>query len=277
MDIRNIKVFLAKNPTWNRTKLSREICGLWDWRNSKGQLKDMACRSMLLKLEASGYITLPPRVRSANNSHRNRYVFPVGHSVEPIHSDIAAIAPVEVVVVQGKAESDLFKTLLSLYHYLGYSGPVGENLKYLIYGGRNKPLACLLFGAAAWKLKARDTFIGWTAVFRKKRLHLLTNNMRFLILPWVRVPNLGSYVLARISRRISKDWEEKYGHPIILLETFVERDRFRGTCYRAANWVVAGQTKGRTRNDRYNRIQVPVKDIYLYPLRTDFRQALDVG
>ncbi len=274
-DIQSIQVITAENPSWNRTQLSREICRIWDWRNGKGRLKDMACRSMFIKLEASGYVTLPPRVRSATNTRRNRVVVPVEHSVAPIYSELAAITPVEVALVQGKAETDLFKTFLSCYHYLGYSGTVGENLKYLIYDRRNRPLACLLFGSAAWKVKARDSFIGWTTAFREKHLHLLTNNMRFLILPWVRVPNLASHILGLITQRISGDWEERYGHSIFLLETFVERDRFRGTCYKAANWMVVGQTRGRTRNDRYQRIRVPVKAIYLYPLRPDFQERLN--
>ena len=155
-----------------------------------------------------------------------------------------------------------------------FSSTVGENLKYLVFDREHNPLACLLFGSAAWKCAPRDDFIGWDAKIRKDNLKFLTNNMRFLILPWVRVPHLASHILGRVVRRISSDWLEKYGHPIYLLETFVERQRFRGICYQAANWIYAGQTKGRSRNGHAN-LKVPVKNIYLYPLTERFREALN--
>lgn len=158
--------------------------------------------------------------------------------------------------------------------YLGYRGAVGENIKYLIRDAHGRPLACLLFGSAAWKTAPRDAFIGWNYRSREGNLRYLTNNMRFLILPWVRVPHLASHILSRIARRIRQDWEEKYGHPIYVLETFVDRSLFRGVCYRSANWILTGQTKGRTRNDRNHAIHAPIKDVYVYPLIKDFRRRL---
>jgi hypothetical protein len=177
-------------------------------------------------------------------------------------------------VVPGSHDVRLFSCLLSRYHYLGLKNTVGENMKYLVRDRADRPLACLLYGSAAWKTASRDAFIGWAPPIREKNLGYVTNNTRFLILPWVQVPHLASHVLSHVSRRVSDDWEAKYGHPIYLLETFVDRTRFAGTCYRAANWILIGQTKGRTRNDRTRSIEVPVKDIYVYPLRKHFRTAL---
>jgi hypothetical protein len=166
------------------------------------------------------------------------------------------------------------KEALARFHYLGFGGAVGENLQYIIRDGQDRPLACLVFGAAAWKCQARDQFIGWTSGQRQSHLGLVANNTRFLILPWVKVPDLGSWILGQVAGRIARDWQAKYGHPVVLLETFVERERFRGTVYRAANWQPVGMTAGRTRQDRHTCLQVPVKDIYLYPLRRRFREPL---
>ena len=169
----------------------------------------------------------------------------------------------------------LFDFLLFKYHYLSYKGSVGENLKYLVFDRFNRPLCCLLFGSSAWKVSCRDEFIGWDASTRQRNVNYISNNMRFLILPWVRVYNLAIHILAQICRRIRLDWGKKYGHEIYLLETFVERDRFLGTSYKTANWICVGQTAGRSRNDRYMSLKVPVKDVYVYPLMKDFRHHLN--
>jgi len=147
-------------------------------------------------------------------------------------------------------------------------------MKYMVFDKNGTPLACLLFGSAAWKCAPRDSYIGWNQRARETNINLVTNNTRFLILPWVKVPHLASHILGRVIRRISSDWVAKYGHPVYLLETFVEKERFSGICYRAANWVLVGQTTGRSRNDRYSTLKVPVKEIYLYPLTTRFREVL---
>lgn len=273
-DIQLIQRLLHENPSWHRTRLSRELCHLWNWQTPRGQHKDMACRNLLLKLEAAGHITLPPRIKPAHNSRRNHTITEVAHPTLPIDACLNELRPLRIETVCHRQQHALFNYLLARYHYLGYSGTVGENLKYLVLDRHDHPLACLLFGSAAWKATPRDAFIGWEAQTRKRHLHLLTNNMRFLILPWVRVTHLASHILAGVAKRISADWINKYGHAIYLLETFVERDRFHGTCYQAANWVYVGQTTGRTRNDRFSRIHVPLKDIYLYPLTKNFRRAL---
>ena len=273
-DIRLIRQLIDDNPSWHRTRLSKELCARWNWRASTGQCKDMACRNLLLKLEKCAHITLPPPLKSANNSLRNRSLHYVLHQKTPIQTDLNNLTPIQIEPIGDAEKEALFKTVLSLYHYLGYTGTVGENMKYLAFDHDANPLAAVLFGSAAWKIQSRDRFIGWDGHTRQRHLHWLTNNMRFLILPWVRVPHLASYLLSRIAKRISSDWENKYRHPIYLLETFVERQRFRGSCYQAANWIYVGQTKGRTRNDRYTTINAPVKDIYLYPLTRNFREVL---
>jgi len=273
-DIQLIQRLIKENPSWHRKRLSIELCQLWNWRNSNDQIKDMACRTFLLKLENLGHITLPPRRQSANNSFRNRSFQPILHSKISINAELRELTWIQTTSVQDVQHEALFKTFLSLYHYLGYSGTVGENMKYIVFDRADNPLACLLFGSAAWKTAPRDIFIGWNSNSRKHNLHLITNNMRFLILPWVHVPHLASHILGRIAKRINRDWQNKYGHPIYLLETFVEGERFRGTCYKAANWRYVGQTKGRTRNDRTNSIHKAIKDIYLYPLTKNFREVL---
>ena len=273
-ELRLIRTLIAAHPSWNRTRLSKHLCELWDWRNAKGRLKDMACRTLLLKLHRAGHIVLPPPRHSGNNHQRQASVDHMPHRTEPIESTLQQRMPVHIEVAQEGQTRALFKTLLSEYHYLGYRGIVGENMRYLVWDGNGQPLGCVLFGSAAWKLAARDAFIGWTPAARRRGLHLMTNNMRLLILPWVRVPHLASHVLSRVARRVSRDWVEKYGHPIHLLETFVERDRFRGVCYQAANWVPVGSTTGRTRNDPDRSIRAAVKDVYVYPLTKHFREAL---
>jgi len=273
-DLRLIRGHLADHPGWNRTRLSKHLCELWNWRNAKGQLKDMACRTLLLKLHRAGHIVLPPPRKSANNHLRNRSIHHVSHRTAAIESTLRERMPIGIARAQQGKDRALFESLVSDYHNLGYRGIVGENMKYLVFDAQGRPLGCVLFGSAAWKVAARDAFIGWDAQQRKTNMHLVTNNRRFLILPWVTVPHLASHVLAQVAKRISRNWMRKYGHPILLLETFVERDRFKGTCCKAANWTCVGHTKGRTRNDRKHSISAPVKDIYLYPLSKNFRQEL---
>ena len=274
-DIQIIRQLLADNPSWGRTLLSKELCKIWQWRKSNGQIKDIACRSLLRKLEQTGCIVLPAPKKKWSRRFRKSPTPLVFHQTEQVCCDLKTLMPLEIKrVEQPSNDNDLFNCLLSQYHYLGYKRTVGESMKYLVRDCSSRPLACVLFGSAAWKTAPRDTFIGWDREIREKNLGYVTNNMRFLILSWVKVPHLASHILSRISRRISSDWMRRYGHPIYLLETFVDRSRFRGICYRAANWRLVGQTKGRTRNDRNNTIKVPLKDIYVYPLTRKFRQEL---
>lgn len=274
-DIELIRRLIADNPDWHRTRLSKHICQLWNWRTDKGLLKDMACRSMLRKLEQRQLIVLPAARTSGN---RARKIKDISHPTEPIIESLAQLRPIEIAMVAKRGhDDDLFHCLMDRYHYLGCRGHVGEHIKYLVYDRRRRPLACLLFGSAAWKTQVRDRFIGWEATTRQANLQMMTNNTRFLILPWVQVKNLASHILAACVRRLRHDWQQRYGHDLCLVETFVDRSRFAGTCYQAANWMCVGQTQGRSRQDRYKRLTVPVKDLYVYPLMDDFRQRLCYG
>ncbi len=274
-DIGWIRAALEGPAGTNRTRLSRELCAVWNWRNGTGRLKDMACRSLLLKLEARGLIELPPRVTASVNGLRNRSVVHLEHDQTLIEGPLARWQPIRLEpVAEGTTEALLFKFLLQRYHYLGHRNCVGQNLKYLARDRQDRPLACLLFGAAAWKAAARDRWIGWDAQERQRHLGLLSNNTRFMVLPWVRVPHLASHLLGRVAARLSADWQQKYGHPLYLLETFVEAPRFVGTCYRAAGWLSVGLTTGRTRNDDGRKPRTAPKAIYLKPLRADARPRL---
>ncbi|MGI9863106.1 DUF4338 domain-containing protein [Moorella naiadis] len=265
--IQTIKQLIADNPSWSRSRLSMELCRLWNWYSPVGQMKDMACRDLLLKLEQQGQIVLPRKSASVRQGGNRTSITPVPHSTTAITGQLKDLLPLRVEVVESSHPSwPLFKYLLFGYHYLGFSGTVGENMKYLVYDRYNRPLACFLFGSAAWSCTARDNFIGWDKESRLNNLCYLTNNTRFLLLPWVQVPHLASHLLGLITRRIKGDWQRKYGHGLFLLETFVEINRFRGICYQAANWRYVGLTKGRSRNDRCHSLKVPVKAVYLYPL-----------
>ena len=274
-DISLIEKMLGDNPGWGRTRLSVKLCELWDWYAPNGQIKDMACRNLLLRLEEAGQIRLPPRQRKSTNAYRNRSPLWVPHSSDPIEGPLKDLLPLQIAGVATGCEQDrLFRHLVAQHHYLGCRNVAGENMKYLIYSRDGRILACMLFGAAAWKSAPRDGLIGWNHSVRERNLHYVTNNSRFLILPWVKVASLASHILSRVARRVSQDWKDKYAHPIYLLETFVDCSRYRGTCYQAANWICTGQTTGRTRNDRYLRIRTSPKDLYVYPLVRQYRNRL---
>jgi hypothetical protein len=274
-DIELIRALLAAHPSRGRTPLSEELCRRWDWRNARGQLKDMACRTLLLKLERAGIIRLPPRIRPSSNGLRNRRPPVASLACEPVRGPLRDLRPLNVcIVAPGTDDARLFNGLLAHEHYLGHRNTVGENLRYLARDRHGRPVACVLFGSAAWTCADRDAFLDWDRPTRERNLQRMTNNTRFLIPAWVQVPHLASHVLGLIARRIRADWRAKYGHPVHAIETFVDRSRFKGTCYRAANWLRLGTTQGRTRNDRAHRIRATVKDVYLYPLSPDFRREL---
>jgi hypothetical protein len=276
VQIELIQKLISSNPTWSRTRLSVELCRIWDWRYPDGHPKEISCRDLLRQLDAEGLVNLPPCRQQPNfkPGHKNNIQLML-HDNSEIIADIGAIIPLHLEILQERSfQMQEFKSLLEQHHYLGFDRTVGENLKYLVYSRQGKLLACLLFGSSAWACAPRDQFIGWNAPSRRNHLIFTTNNTRFLILPWVKVPHLASHILGLIVRRIASDWQEKYGHPLYILETFVEKERFKGTCYKAANWVHVGETTGRSRNDRYSNLQVPIKDIYLYPLDKHFREFL---
>lgn len=275
VELAQVQALVAEHPDRTRYWLSRELCVLWDWRTPGGQLKDMAARTLLLKLEQRGLVRLPARrCPSPNRMRQKRAPAPAG-ALEPITEALAALRPLTIIELGGAPEElPRFESWLHHHHYLGYLSPVGMNLKYLVRDRNGRPLACALFGSAAWQCAARDRWIGWESRARQQHLQRLTNNTRFLILPGVQVTLLASHVLSQILRRLRADWQGKYGAPLSLVETFVDPSRFRGSCYRAANWIDVGRTTGRTRQDRYNRLQVPPKQVYLYPLVPEFRAEL---
>lgn len=251
------------------------LCEAWDWKNPRGQCKDMAARSLMRKLHQQGEITLPAPRRPATNAQRGRQppAAPAGGS--PLECALRELRPIKLELMQpATSNRALFFGYLAHYHYLGWRGPTGQNVAYLARAATGQALGCLLFDAAAWKVAGRDQFIGWDAPTREAHLAKVVNNSRFLILPWVKVPHLASHLLALATGRLRQDWEQKYGHRIELVETFVERERFAGTCYRAANWIQVGATRGRSRNDRDQTLRVPIKDVYVYPLSRSFRQRL---
>ena len=270
-----VRGLIAEQPGWSRRRLALELCRQWQWHNAAGQIKDMAARTFLDKLEGRGWIELPPRQRRRGPGFAPRLAaLPPSPSVE-VNESLAQLRPLQWQVFSARqALAARFNAYLARYHYLPYRSTVGENLGYLVQDRQGRDLACVLFGAAAWKTQPRDAFIGWSAAERPAHLDRIVNNSRFLILPWVRVPELASHILGRVARRVARDWQARYGHPVVLLETFVERDRFRGSCYRAANWRCVGQSQGRTRQDRQHQLQAPVKDIWVYPLRANFQKVL---
>lgn len=276
-DVIFIRSLINNNPSWNRTRLSKELCVIWEWHNDKGDLKDMSCRTLLRKLEQKGEIRLPVSQLSIPNSRRFGKILDIPHDISVIDTQLSTLQPLHIKSLNSRDKQiPLFKLLLQRYHYLGFRNCIGENLKYIIYSDQGRVLACMLFGSAAWKVKPRDSFIGWDVNKRQQNLRFLTNNTRFLIMPWVRVKHLASHVLARVCKMLSCHWVEKYGHPIHLLETFVEQKRFLGTCYKAAGWINVGETTGRSRNDTFATMSVPIKDIYLHPLSSDFKRRLSL-
>lgn len=273
-----IQALLAQKSDWSRYRLSRELARLWDWRTVQGQLKDMAARTLLLKLEQRGWIELPPlRMKSPTRSGRPPTLASEVMEATPINGALDELRPLSVYEVCQRPDISLRRQLeaaLHRYHYLGYRSRVGQNLQYWVCDRQERPLAGVVFGAAAWQCAVRDQWIGWSAEQRARYLPGVLNNTRFLIFPWVRVPHLASHVLSLVSRRIRQDWQAKYGQSIWLLETFVDRQRFAGTSYRAANWICLGQTRGRGRQGPAGMLSTTIKDVYLRPLHRDFRTRL---
>jgi hypothetical protein len=270
-----VRELVAAHPEWSRYRLSRELCVRWDWRTGTGQWKDMAARTLMLKLAERGWLRLPERRGPSPNRYRLAPPPLQSWPTTPITGRLSELGKLEIMEVSAQASGrSEVRAALAQFHYLGYRTPVGENLQYRVHDGAGRLLAVLVFGAAAWKCAVRDRWIGWAPQQREARLSWIVNNHRFLLLPWVDVRYLASHVLGQVARRIADDWCQKYGHRVVLLETFVERERFAGTCYRAANWQAVGTTTGRSRQDRTHQLRVPVKDVLVCPLRRDFREVL---
>lgn len=274
-----LRKLINDHSQWSRQKLSLEVCREWNWYTGNGRLKTFAAIEFLKKLEKLGLLRLPPvRENKQRQTWKKPFEPKTDYICDPIISVLSERLPISILRCGSRTIEELyFRSYLTRHHYLGFGRTVGENIQYLIRDWQGRDLACMLFGSAAWKVKDRDCFIGWDDSARVKNLNQITNNTRFLILPWVKISHLASHILSKILRQLSFDWQEKYGHPIHLVETFVEKDRFRGTCYQAANWIRVGETKGRSRQDRYATLHVPIKDIYVYPLERGFRRVLCNG
>jgi len=281
-DILYIRALIERHPNESRRTLSTKVCEAWQWRQANGALRDMVCRGMLLMLGRAGQITLPPVSYVRHNPLANRArPEPAQIDATPLEDRLRNLQPLEFEPVRRTAREPLFNSLMEEHHYLGYDQPVGEHLKYLVWAGcplGPRPVACLAWSSAPRHLGSRDRYIGWSAEARRRNIRFIAYNTRFLILPWVRVEHLASHILGRMAARISEDWQRRYGHPIHFLETFVDPERFRGTCYRAANWVVLGKTTGRGKQSNSYVPNRSIKEIVGYPLTKRFRELLgEVG
>jgi len=273
-DVDFVRELIAAHPAYSRRALSIELCREWDWKQPNGELRDMVCRGLLLTLHRAGAIELPPlRQAGQPRSVVRKRPEPLIPDNRPVYGPLQRIGEIAIETVRRSPREPLFNSLVEQYHYLGYQQPVGEHLKYLV-SVRGQAIACLAWSSSPRHLGCRDRFIGWNPEQRRRNVHLLAYNTRFLILPWVGVPHLASYLLGRMATRISSDWQQCYAHPVYLLETFVDPSRFRGTCYRAANWLPLGYTTGRGKDDRQHRPNRPVKQVLVYPLHRRFRERL---
>jgi hypothetical protein len=270
-----LREFIAAHPTSSRWKLSRQLCQALNWKQPNGVLRDVVCRGLLLMLERAGQIQLPPvrcHIRGQSRRERSRpqaLLIDTTPTVVPLNQ----LRPIDIQLVRRTADEPLFQSLMEEHHYLGYEQPVGEHLKYLIWA-QGRPVACMAWSSAPRHLGSRDRFIGWSGEARRRNIRWIAYNTRFLILPWVAVPHLASHILGHMARRLSEDWEQLYGHPIYFLETFVDPERFRGTCYRAANWVLMGRTTGRGKDDQTGRPNRSIQEVWGYPLTPQFREVL---
>lgn len=273
-DVAFIAQLIAAHPTASRRHLSKRLCEAWNWVQPNGAPRDMVCRGLMLALHRAGHIALPPqRYLPPNSLARRARPQPVIIDTTPLRDTLDALRPLTFHLVRRTPDEPLFNSLIQQYHYLGYTQPVGEHLKYLVRA-HGRPIACFAWSSAPRHLGCRDRFIGWSAEARRQNLRFLAYNPRYLILPWVEVPHLASHLLGRMARRLAEDWQQVYGHLVYFLETFVDPQRFRGTCYRAANWLVLGRTTGRGKNDQTGRPNRPIKEILGYPLVRDFRERL---
>jgi len=272
-DIQTIKLLIEHNPSLKRRPLSRKVCQRLGWLKPNGELKDMTCRVAMLRMHADGLITLPP---AQSRGVRVKPHFPPTTATDPqtpLMQPVHELGALRLCPITDTASSRLWNEFIARYHYLGYTPMSGSQMRYNVFAG-DRQVALLSFGASAWRLAGRERFIGWQEPERLKNLQLVVNNARFLILPWIQSKGLASKILSRIARQLPIDWDRRYGYAPVLLETFVESQRHRGTCYKAANWTHVGQTTGRGKKSTVHHQIIPIKDIWLYPLRKDFASVL---
>jgi len=273
-DVALIRQLIVQNPADSRRVLSQRLCQVWNWRQANGALRDMVCRGLMLRLHRAGYIELPAKRQNSHNPlvHREKPA-PAAIDPDPLEGLLSSILPLEIRQVRRSPLEKLCNSLIEQYHYLGYCQPVGEHLKYLVFAGQ-KPIACMVYSSAPRHIGCRDRFIGWPVKIRRQNLHLMAYQSRFLILPWVKVTHLASHLLGRMAKRLSTDWQGLYQHPVYYQETFVDLERFTGTCYKAANWFYLGKTTGRGKNDHTHKPNRSIKAVWGYPLCRDFRARL---
>jgi len=273
-DVASIRQLIAQNPEDSRRALSQRLCQAWGWRQPNGALRDMVCRGLMLMLHRASYIELPARRKNPPNPlvHRKKPA-PVLIDPHPLRGALSSILPLEIHQVRRTALEKLCDSLIEQYHYLGYCQPVGEHLKYLAFANQ-RPVACMIYSSAPRHIGCRDRFIGWPATVRRQNIQLIAYQSRFLILPWVQVSYLASHLLGRMSKVLPTDWRRLYQHPVYFQETFVDLERFKGTCYKAANWLYLGKTTGRGKNDYTYKPNRSIKAVWGYPLCRDFKKRL---
>jgi hypothetical protein len=274
-DVIFIRELIAENPQASRRALSLALCEAWNWKQENGAPRDAVCRGLLLALARCGQITLPPPQWRSRRPYARLTPARVEISTAPLEVSLADLGSVAIVQVRRTPEEALVNSLIAEHHYLGYTTPVGEHLKYLVTAA-GRPLGCFVWSSAPRHLGPRDRYIGWSPARRRANIRLIAYQTRFLILPWVRVPHLASHLLGRMSRQLSADWQRVYAHPIYFTETFVDSERNRGTCYHAANWQLLGVTTGRGKADQTRRANRSLKLVFGYPLARDFRRRLCV-
>ena len=273
-DVAFINNLIKDNPHDSRRALSVKLCKALNWVQPNGALRDMVCRGFMLKLHRAGYINLPAKRYTPNNPLVNRKS-PEEIRIDrnPLSTALEDVRPLQFCQVRRSEKEELFNSLIDKYHYLGYCQPVGEHLKYMVFAG-DRPVACLAFSSAPRHIGCRDKFIGWDAATRQRNLALMAYNSRFLILPWVNITFLASHILGQVARILPHDWQSMYKHPVYYLESFVDTERFKGTCYKAANWIYLGKTTGRGKNDQTHKPNRSLKAVYGYPLIKEFRKKL---
>ncbi len=270
-DLKFIQAVVHEHWEKGRTHISRILCQKWNWVQPSGRLKDMACREILLTLYRKGQLDYPPPKFTPRN--KRKIVTKIKVNTTPVSCKVTELESVKVKMVRHTKLEPLYDSLIDQYHYLGYVQIVGNHLKYMAFAG-DTPVACIGWGSAAWAVQSREEFIGWTKLVKNKNLHFVMNNTRFLVMPWVSVKCLASKVMAMNIRRISSDWLKVYNYPLYMLETFVEQNRFKGTCYQASNWIKVGETKGTSKKGHKHLKHGNIKDIYLYPLNKHFKRLL---
>jgi hypothetical protein len=273
-DVEFIRDLIARYPGVSRRGLSERLCEAWDWRQENGALKDMVCRGLMLALSRAALIELPARKKRPCNPFVQRGR-PTSIEVDPspIEGSLKDLPPLVFRQVRRAADEPLFNAMIEQYHYLKYTQPVGEHLKFMVYAG-SRPVALFGWSSAARHLAPRDRYLGWSAEKRKSNIRYIAYNTRYLIPQWVRVPHLASHLLSRMTRMLSDEWQKLYGHGVYFAETFVDPTLHRGTCYKAANWVLMGRTTGRGKADQTGRPNRTLKEVLGLPLVEDFRERL---